>query len=77
MNNTRYFNKNSKWYYKYHETLLNIVDIFKDYTSGKEPHFDSVNDVHKILKDGKHLDVMTSNLINYYINELLSKIITV
>ena len=67
----RCFSKNAKWYYKYTEILLDIVDIFKDYPSGQEPQFNIANDIRKILEDGSHLDVMTPNLINFYINEVI------
>lgn len=67
----RHFSKNAKWYYKYTEILLDIVDIFKDYPSGQEPQFNIANDIRKILEDGSHLDVMTPNLINFYINEVI------
>lgn len=67
----KHFNKNAKWYYKYTEILLDIVDIFKEYPSGQEPQFNIANDIHKILEDGSHLDVMTPNFINFYINEVI------
>ncbi len=67
----RHFSKNAKWYYKYTEILLDIVDIFKEYPSGQEPQFNVANDIRKILEDGSHLDVMTPNLINFYINEVI------
>lgn len=69
----RCFNKNAKWYYKYTEILLDIVDIFNDYPSGQEPQFNIANDIRKILEDGSHLDVMAPNLINFYINEVISQ----
>ena len=67
----KHFNKTAKWYYKYTDTLLDVVDIFKDYPNGKEPQFDIVNDIRIILEDGNHLDVMTPNLINFYINKVI------
>ena len=69
----RCFSKNAKWYYKYTEILLDIVDIFKEYPSGQEPQFNIANDIRKILEDGSHLDVMTPNLINFYINEVITQ----
>ena len=69
----RLLSKNAKWYYKYTEILLDIVDIFKEYPSGQEPQFNIANDIRKILEDGSHLDVMTPNLINFYINEVITQ----
>ena len=59
----KHFNKNAKWYYKYTETLLDIVDIFKDYPNGQELQFDLANDIRKILENGNHLDVMSRSFI--------------
>ena len=67
----RHLSKNAKWYYKYTEILLDIVDIFKEYPNGQELQFNIANDIRKILEDGSHLDVMTPNIINFYINEVI------
>lgn len=67
----KHFNKTANWYYKYTDTLLNIVDIFKDYPNGQEPQFDLANNIRKILENGNYLDVMTPNLINFYINQVI------
>ena len=67
----KHFNKNAKWCYKYTDTLLDIIDIFKDYPSGQEPQFNIANDIRKILEDGTHLEVMIPSLINFYINQVI------
>lgn len=67
----KHFNKSAKWYYRYSDTLLDIVGIFKDYPNGQEPQFNIANDIRKILEDGTHLETMTPNIINFYINEVI------
>lgn len=67
----KHFNKTAKWYYNYTETLLDIIEIFKDYPNGQELQFDLANDIRKILENGNHLDVITPNLINFYINQVI------
>ena len=66
----KHFNKNAKWYYKYTETLLDIVDIFKDYPIGQELQFSKANEIRKILVAGNWF-IMGPKLINLYINEVL------
>lgn len=66
-----HFNKNAKWYYKYSKTLLEIDAIFEDYPNGKELEFSAADDIRKILQIGDHLDVLTPNLINFYINQVI------
>ena len=66
----KHFNKNAKWYYKYTETLLDIVDIFKDYPIGQELQFSKANEIRKILVAGNWF-IMGPKLINLYINEVI------
>ena len=66
----KHFNKNAKWYYKYTETLLDIVDIFKDYPIGQELQFSKANEIRKILVAGNWF-IMGPKLINFYINEVI------
>ncbi len=67
----RLSNKKARWYYKYTDTLLDIVDIFEDYPNRQVLQFNNANGIRKILEDGNHLDMMTPNLINFYINEVI------
>lgn len=53
--------------------MIDIVDIFEKYPIGKGLQFDIANDIRKTLEDGSYLELLTPDIINFYINQVIKQ----